>query len=470
MFNKERNPMAKLLYFFLLFCLSCKTGAVNGRMDNCGGGQRLPPDGDEFPAAYQEFSATVQQYQSPFTPSTTTMTTNVTINDTEKYPPCKPTQVTETRITTPYIVPSNTDISLKQTDTLSSINSHLEDSKRNPVTFTNTYTRDNKRQCVQGVVLTERKIEIAGYYPKESRLDNETSGKDNLDSPPPLPLTGPPRYEKAGLVGRCANDMSINSRKFSLNSDLRRQDDKSEKSVRDKIAMFSKGSMDPLFPNTPAGSCGSGGNRRLSKYKSNEDFFVDDDKCRTLQADRCLSSCDLTDSGKNLSDVSPPSGVVTEMPPCLPASSPPVESLGRVTTLFTKPQKSTLLTSSGRLNDGKISINTAKLTNGALLQQEGKIMPALTRATSFSGGISYGELSPANGQVSRANSLASTFRRTEDMRRTSLNQLIEQRRKGISKLRGLVIPEKDAVPVDQTIIDLPEIKSRDSILVQQVGF
>lgn len=25
-------------------------------MENCGGGQRLPPDGDEFPAAYQEFS------------------------------------------------------------------------------------------------------------------------------------------------------------------------------------------------------------------------------------------------------------------------------------------------------------------------------------------------------------------------------------------------------------------------------
>lgn len=24
-------------------------------MDNCGGGQRLPPDGDEFPASYQEF-------------------------------------------------------------------------------------------------------------------------------------------------------------------------------------------------------------------------------------------------------------------------------------------------------------------------------------------------------------------------------------------------------------------------------
>ncbi|XP_063980747.1 uncharacterized protein LOC135164396 isoform X1 [Diachasmimorpha longicaudata] len=448
--------------------------AVNGRMDNCGGGQRLPPDGDEFPAAYQEFSASVQQYQYVVTPRTTTMTTNGTINDTEKYETSKPSQVTETRITSQYIVTSKPDISLKQTDTLNNVNSHLEDSKRNPVTFTNTYTRDNKQQCVQGVVLTEKKIEIAGYYPKESKIDNETSGKDNLDSPPPLPLTGPPRYEKALVHGRIANETCVNSRKFSLNGDLRRQDDKSEKSVRDKIAMFSKGSLEsPLFPNNPVTNV-TVASRRLSKYKSSEDFFVDDDnKCSTMQNDRCFSSCDLTDSGKSHSDVLT-SGGGTERPPCLPRSSPPEESVSRVTTLFTKAsscqmatQKSGLLTSSASLTDVKSVINPGKTNGGGVLSQEVKNMPVLTRATSFSGGISYGELSPANGQVSRANSLASTFRRTEDMRRTSLNQLIEQRRKGISKLRGLVIPEKDAVPVDQPIIDLPEIKSRDSILVQQ---
>uniref|UniRef100_A0A0C9RA28 IL16_0 protein n=2 Tax=Fopius arisanus TaxID=64838 RepID=A0A0C9RA28_9HYME len=447
--------------------------AVNGRMDNCGGGQRLPPDGDEFPAAYQEFSASVQQYQYVVTPRTTTMITNGTINDTEKYKTSKASQVTETRITSQYIVTSKPDISLKQTDTLNKVNSHLEDSKRNPVTFTNTYTRDNKQRCVQGVVLTEKKIEIAGYYPKESKIDNETTGKDNLDSPPPLPLTGPPSYEKAMVHSRMANETCVNSRKFSLNGDLRSRDDKSEKSVRDKIAMFSKGSIEsPLFPNNPAASIAVT-SRRLSKYKSSEDFFVDDDnKCTTMQNDRYFSSCDLTDSAKSHSDLSISGG--TERPPCPPTSSPPVESVGRVTTLSTKTStkpmatlKSGLLTSSASLTDVKSVINPSRSNGGGLLLEEGKNIPALTRATSFSGGISYGELPPANGQVSRANSLASTFRRTEDMRRTSLNQLIEQRRKGISKLRGLVIPEKDAVPVDQPIIDLPEIKSRDSILVQQ---
>jgi len=54
----------------------------------------------------------------------------------------------------------------------------------------------------------------------------------------------------------------------------------------------------------------------------------------------------------------------------------------------------------------------------------------------------------------------------EDVRKASLNALIEQRRRGISKLRGLIIPERvsDVVAPSHTICDLPEIRSRDSIL------
>ncbi|KDR13784.1 Pro-interleukin-16 [Zootermopsis nevadensis] len=54
----------------------------------------------------------------------------------------------------------------------------------------------------------------------------------------------------------------------------------------------------------------------------------------------------------------------------------------------------------------------------------------------------------------------------EDVRKASLNALIEQRRRGISKLRGLVIPEKvsEVVSPSHPICDLPEIRSRDSIL------
>lgn len=68
---------------------------------------------------------------------------------------------------------------------------------------------------------------------------------------------------------------------------------------------------------------------------------------------------------------------------------------------------------------------------------------------------------------SRSQSLIDVGRgNVEDMRKASLNALIEQRRRGISKLRGLIIPEKvsDVVAPSHTICDLPEIRSKDSIL------
>jgi len=67
----------------------------------------------------------------------------------------------------------------------------------------------------------------------------------------------------------------------------------------------------------------------------------------------------------------------------------------------------------------------------------------------------------------RSQSLIDIGRGTvEDVRKATLNALIEQRRRGISKLRGLVIPEKvsEVAAPSHTICDLPEIRSRDSIL------
>lgn len=46
-------------------------------MENCGGGQRLPPDGDEFPAAYQEFSSNGSQ---PYRYIAATRTATITAN------------------------------------------------------------------------------------------------------------------------------------------------------------------------------------------------------------------------------------------------------------------------------------------------------------------------------------------------------------------------------------------------------
>ncbi|XP_071449321.1 uncharacterized protein [Hetaerina americana] len=54
----------------------------------------------------------------------------------------------------------------------------------------------------------------------------------------------------------------------------------------------------------------------------------------------------------------------------------------------------------------------------------------------------------------------------DDARKSSLNAMIEQRRKNVSKLRGLVIPEKAEVArCEESLFDLPEIKSRDAIIL-----
>ncbi|TMW43884.1 hypothetical protein DOY81_011032, partial [Sarcophaga bullata] len=52
----------------------------------------------------------------------------------------------------------------------------------------------------------------------------------------------------------------------------------------------------------------------------------------------------------------------------------------------------------------------------------------------------------------------------EASRKAAITNILEQRRRSLSKLRGLVIPERPHIPIStlEPILDLPEIKSRDS--------
>jgi len=300
--------------------------------------------------------------------------------------------------------------------------------------------------------------------------------------------------EQAALHARNV-PIELPQRKFSLNGDLWRQDDKSERSVRDKIAMFSSQSnLDaPLFPNViTATTVATSNGKRLSKYKSSEDVCCDD-KSNGLKdrpsffADRTQSSFDLTDSARATTDsakkysqpVQPalpsPTARVPRMLPTISAKITSLSSPAYDKQIFPNKNYANTSIESGNLQNLTYS-NTLTSGSGNSSVVKTTSTPLLTRATSFSGSTPFAQDrnslidSVANNlQISRTNSLASTFRRPgEDARRSSLNQLIEQRRKSISKLRGLVIPEKDAVPIEQPIVDLPEIKSRDSILLHQV--
>ncbi|XP_043466542.1 uncharacterized protein LOC122501268 [Leptopilina heterotoma] len=441
---------------------------VNGRMDNCEGGQRLPPDGDEFPAAYQEFT-NPDQYQFVATTNLSTMTTNGNLI-------CQ----NQTFLTTENYHPkaNNNSKSIEKIHIVSQcvVDHIVNDQKYKP----------------KPIVISERKIEIAGYYPKEVPSIMDSPFKP--DNPPPLPLTEPPKVDNLSLV----RNNSEQTRKFSSNGELWRQDDKSERSVRDKIAMFSSQSNIevPLFPNQSTNTTNNTtpNGRKLSKHKSSDDVFADE-KTKATQyfSERTQSSFDISTTDGNQSTNSPTnsptfnnessnqqnSAKYIQRPPSLPKTSPPIEDIftteSKNSTLSEEKQYSTYATKTytPKNIDSSIDSGFSKSFDSTVKNSP----PTLVRATSFSGaGTCFNHERPqtsnqvlSTSQISRTNSLVSTFRKPgEELRRSSLNQLIEQRRKGISKLRGLVIPEKDAVPVDQAIIDLPEIKSRDSILINQV--
>ncbi|XP_012522730.3 uncharacterized protein LOC105828784 [Monomorium pharaonis] len=542
---------------------------VNGKMENCGGGQRLPPDGDEFPAAYQEFSNSSNQppYRYIAATRTATIATNGggLCNENEPFragetlkmlandsnvvgsrsiilPDSKMTFTGAENVRQDINKVALTNMENVRSEmgkaTSANVDSVCQDVKSTEITNeekkssyhtsediakknTPIVTGSSLYSCQttnSNLMMSEKKMEIAGYYHKDVTTIEEVPShveKDTpVDAPPPLPLTGPPKTEQTVLHARNVPTIESPQRKFSLNGDLWRQDNKSGRSVRDKIAMFSsQSSLDaPLFPNALTAAAATN-NKRLSKYKSSEDVCCDDKSNGQKErpsffADRTQSSFDLTDSAKiatghdtakkyqrtpNLSQtvqpvlLSPTVQTTRAVPKTLPIVPPKTMSLS--SPLSTSYDKQNFLNTttknycantveSGNLQNvnssiGKIVGSCNNFSNSIKIAGA----PSLTRATSFSGPTPFaqdrdsliGDSVSNSTQISRTNSLASTFKRPgEDVRRNSLNQLIEQRRRSISKLRGLIIPEKDTVSIDQPIVDLPEIKSRDSILLHQI--
>ncbi|KAG7198165.1 hypothetical protein KM043_005583 [Ampulex compressa] len=515
---------------------------VNGRMDNCGGGQRLPPDGDEFPAAYQEFSSTgasSQEYRFVSRSSTMTANGGMACDEEDAFVGTDGYKLLSSDIVASrsVILPDNNRIALatgEEACLLAKAEKPHQEGKKfalaNPEVARQDFAaRDNdassfhmaedsaKRNGIalcnhplygaQGnVLVSEKKIEITGYYHKDASTmedgQQELQKDATIDTPPPLPLTGPPKMEPIGTHGRGVPAPEPCQRKFPLNGELWRQDDKSERSVRDKIAMFSsQSSLDaPLFPSAATVTAAAGPGRRLSRYKSSEDVYNEEKgpgqkERSSFFADRTQSSFDLTDSARSLNQetarkLGQRSGGLSHVPSFSSTTSVPskttpiVPQKPNLTALGHAFEKQSLSKSKCQpvmdsCNAQKSLTSCATISSGSNQGASLKVVAtttALTRATSFSGSSPYNQdrasttsEPPTSATISRTNSLASTFRRpNEDIRRTSLNQLIEQRKRSISKLRGLVIPEKEAVPIDQPIVDLPEIKSRDSILLHQV--
>lgn len=356
--------------------------------------------------------------------------------------------------------------------------------------------------------------------------------------PPPLPTTAPPPIAKKKPIVRTSLEIASEPitnavRKFSTSSSVSstdevivrpstrsstwRNDEKSERSVRDKIAMFSNvADESPISPSIAPRAMTL--NRKLNRFKSSEDVFSQTDSvdCSSgsfpsgklfsrsvLSVDKVASHTRNPESIQSprkpmkkslnynsMMDVTQVTPSNHQNKPSLPnslefgsrtqssmdltsssssssssaySSCSPDSSLTSTTSPPYMGYASTLPRKSARENERKSS-----LTSSTPPSLDNK--PTLTRAMSFTGGNklhsrsqSLVDVNAPLGNKYVPNSVIKG--NSEEARRASLNALIEQRRRSISKLRGLVIPERVAeVTLPQPIIDLPEIKSRDSVI------
>ncbi|XP_053676439.1 uncharacterized protein LOC128726642 [Anopheles nili] len=252
-----------------------------------------------------------------------------------------------------------------------------------------------------------------------------------------------------------------------------RKDEKSEKSVRDKIAMFSSAATDcdgtaPVVVSTVTVG------RKFSKdfTKSSENLLGSAGSPRDAGAKKVSDTIEAyatlrkkAHSVEHLDEVDRglpmPSPAINETPYkakfSLETSKPVV--LGKAYSVEN-------LNPLNRAESGKHAGSTA----AASVVDGSKV---LARTISFSGyagnGHSLATISSStggsNGSLASPNNNASG---TDERWKSSISNLLEQRKKSMSKLRGLVIPEKvpeAEVLSDSRLIGLPIIKSKDSEII-----
>lgn len=251
---------------------------------------------------------------------------------------------------------------------------------------------------------------------------------------PPLPASEPPRRSL----------LEVLPNKTKVKTEWR-QDERSGKSVRDKIAMFQSV---PDAPVSPAGYS------KLCKYKSSDDVFYDDeDRPLSKPFSRSVVSVDKLGGRKNsfssTGDSGGEFGVRTQSSMDLTSCSSSAYSSS------CSPDSSLSSTTSSYLGYSSTLPRKARTTETIKCESKPK---AVTRTCSFNvhnRSQSMLDINPAPYGRPR-----------EEENQSSLNTMVEQRRKTMSKLRGLVIPERSSEPViaKQPILDLPEIKSRDLVL------
>lgn len=242
-------------------------------------------------------------------------------------------------------------------------------------------------------------------------FDNDRDSKKTYYSPiPPLkqPITPPLLFDKK-------------------QGSWWRKDEKSSGSVKDKIARFSSSST------TTGNKQENEPNKKLTKtYKSSEDILNDILSIKTVAPNE--------------------NKIITINENC--------ENIIKTNeNIFAKTRSSSNLDLSLTLD--KIDVPTTKVPRTPLQKtnlDEGLLGFTKTRSQSMCNISSQFEM----------NSIITTMnvrnKESAESRKLALNSLIEQRRRSMSKLKGLVIPEKATEVTDLAVVDLPEIRSTNTDL------
>ncbi|XP_053953447.1 pro-interleukin-16 [Anastrepha ludens] len=243
----------------------------------------------------------------------------------------------------------------------------------------------------------------------ESRHSRSTQNLSSSGSSTPTAnKLEPPSFELGGSGNSSDYKRSLSAPR--RHSDWRK-DEKSEKSVRDKIAMFSNdaessGAETPVKP--------------LSFS-------------RTQNATKPLNL-----STENLLDTATSARYATTASNLTKTRAMSVENLNDVARQVQLAKQLPTQT----FSDSMYALNTlATDYTQSYASLPRRHMQHLERRISFSG--------------------QPTYMPDEASRKAAITNILEQRRRSMSKLRGLVIPERPHVPLEP-ILDLPEIKSRDS--------
>uniref|UniRef100_A0A182FBR8 PDZ domain-containing protein n=1 Tax=Anopheles albimanus TaxID=7167 RepID=A0A182FBR8_ANOAL len=409
---------------------------------------RLPPDGHEFPPNFSE----------PSSATSTTPTSN------------GQAAVAAMTIMNPGNLPA--PVLAKSNDKHSSFNDDLPDlPKSHP-------------PPIPRKVLVRQDLHTP---PKATNGSEPVTNGDGIRKPPPFPARSssiaesmlsrkelPPAYQNqtGGYEPAAYRRRSVDvaeshpptkppsgTGRVTLLGSNWRKDEKSERSVRDKIAMFSSESSAPVpAPSTMTRKFGS-----KDFTKSSENLLSRDGgggaPAKRSTVDPIETYATLrkkAHSVENLDEVDK----ALPAPRMLASDSTPKFSLET-----SKPVVLGKAYSVENLNPQLRATDMAKSGAGGGVHLGADANKVLARTISFSGSYS-------NGSSLASVSQSSPGAAGDERWKSSISNLLEQRKKSMSKLRGLIIPEKvpeAEVLADSRIIGLPIIKSKDSEIILSGG-